>query len=256
MVTGPWAASIARGRAASCAGLRRWPGLEAAFAGDELWLRGSDLEPDLDRALRQIPGLRRFAQIGDGLLAPVGCLVPTTRLPPAAAWQGIDCIFPPRLPPSRLPALRPAALPFTIERGGGEQAASALLLDAAAPLAAWVEWAAEARLLRLTFARAADGRVLLLSAPLPPLPGLAHWCAGDLVVPCGLRWQPAVPAAVLAEVLRQSSGAEAGSRFLFAADGSWQVLPAAGFVRADRASLRASVDVDPAPDWGGPRQHG
>src|SRR4051812_30727594 len=87
----PWAVILPRDNALAVGALRLRSNVEVNARGHELWLRGPDLTDDLDRALRKLPGARRFSLTSDDRLTPPGARVPTGQLPkdgwrPLSAW--------------------------------------------------------------------------------------------------------------------------------------------------------------------------
>ena len=80
----PWAAHLPLDQAPACSHLRLRVDVEFATSGATLWLRGENLDADIDLALRRIPGLTRYRRLDDELLAPIGQSVPVATLPGGA----------------------------------------------------------------------------------------------------------------------------------------------------------------------------
>jgi len=79
--------------------------------------------------------------------------------------------------------------------------------------------------------------VLVQGEPLPPLPGRRFVVQGNVAVPAGFSWQPAVSPAVLARLL----GAREDELALLYEDGTYCRLLAEQFVAATRAAVRATM---------------
>ncbi len=233
-MTGPWAARVPVGNERGLAALRLVPGLEVAELTDGIWLRGSGSGEELDRALRCVPDLVRFAILEGGLLRPVLRLLPDGHLP-VTTWRSIDEWAAPEPQPAAIPGEVGSRLELRLVPSAREEPAGALVA-AARDWRTWAALAASVRLDPLTFAAAADGRVLVRGTPLPPLPGTRCTDREGLVVPAGWTWTPAVGAAVVAGRL----GLEPGDAALFDAGGTWELVPADAFVPATRPAVRAT----------------
>jgi hypothetical protein len=240
-----WAACLARADVAAAGRLRQVAGIEVCAEGDEIWLRGERLEEDLERRLRAMPGAKRFLVWADGQLQPPGSRVPKGRLPdgpwvPLTRWMGAE------FPQTGLAGRLGEKVPLGLVRALVPEEPAVLL----AGIQAWAAYAAEApqvRLDRWVFALASDGRVVVRGRPLPPLPGGRYVEHEGVAVPAGWAWSPPVGVAVLRELL----GLAPGDLALWRADGAWERIVAAGFVRASRAAARASAEEQkksPSPD--------
>jgi hypothetical protein len=216
--------------------LRTVPGIEANEADDHFWLRGDTLDDDLDLKLRKLPGAVRYTVLPDGQLVARGDRVPKGRLPdgewtPLADWIGL-------VPqPAALSGESGQRVPLRLVRGDEDQAPTILVTD----LAAWQSYvvgAPELRLRPLTFAAAADGRVLVRGHPLPPLPGVRYVEHDRVAIPCGLTFSPPLEPPVLHELLGLASGELA----LFDADGGFERVHSDQFVRATRSAARFTAE--------------
>lgn len=231
-----WAARFERADAKAVGTLRLRPGLEVLEHEGSLWLRGEGSDDALDLALRKIPGAERFEVLPDGVLRPVGLRVPRGRLPdgvwtPLRGWLVLE-------PQSgALAGATDAPAGLSVIRSAATADPNVLVL----PLAAWCDWvlqAPEVRLRPLDFAADRQGRAVVRGTPLPPLAG-ERWVEGSgVAVPCGYAWTPALEAPALRAWLRL----EPGDLALLAPDGGIDVVPAAAFVRARRAAVRATVE--------------
>jgi hypothetical protein len=129
-------------------------------------------------------------------------------------------------------------VPLRLERAHEERPATLLLTT----LAAWSAYATSApaaRLRPLRFAVAADGRAIVVGAPLPPIPGRRFAERDGIAVPCGFAWDPPVEPAVLREVLQL----DAGDLALLDESGACEHIESAHFARASRAAVRATVEA-------------
>lgn len=198
-----------------------------------MWLRGPDLTDEIDAALRRVPGLERFRLLPGDLLAAPGADVPSDRLP-SLAWKPIADQFAPAFPRSSSAGDRPESVPFRVVASSEERAAAALLTD----VDEWERWcadAAEVRLMRLRFAACADGRVLVVGSPLPPIPhARTLWDDANALVPCGFVPQPDIGG----DALRRVLGLAEGDFALLSSDGAFEVIPGAVFAAASRSAAR------------------
>ena len=86
MTNPTWALAADRSALRAIARLRQLPGLEVCERGEQIWLRGSSLDPALERTLKLIPGGRQYRLLEGGPLVAAGKLVPSGELP-AGNWQ-------------------------------------------------------------------------------------------------------------------------------------------------------------------------
>lgn len=224
------------------AAVRTLPSLHAAPdpATGRLWLRTGPSAEQLAPALRQLPALARYTLDAAGRLFEPGRLTPTAALP-ALAWQPLPELLPVALPTAALPAQGvPRYQPRLVPSAQAEPGAA--LLTSLAEWLRYAETAPEIRLQALRFAAAADGRVLLLGHPLPPLPGQEYWLApgaapAGLLLPAGY----ALEAPLLAPLLARQLVPEQDALLLFAPDGSWERVPTAHLLPATRAAVRRTA---------------
>jgi hypothetical protein len=210
-----------------------------------LWVKGPGAA-DGPRLLG-LPAEARFVVGADGALRRPGGRLPVGSLPegpwlPIADAVGVEA-------PAHASPARPQPLDLALEPAGAEQPARGLLVDQGA-LAAWADRASDLRLAGLRVSLRSDGQALVLreeaGPPLPPLRGPRLWVDEPLLVPCGLRWAPRVPAGVVAEVFDLLPG----ERLLLEAGGAAR-LPEAAFGPLTRAALRdrlTSAEGPPGPD--------
>ena len=239
VVSVPWAVRLPPSSAPAAGALRLRTDVRVAEAGDWLWLRGDQMDAALDLELRKIPGARRYTVNPDGSVTEVGRRLPAADLPRGGAWPTLSSWLAPRPQPAALAGLTPARAPLRVERGGGERPADVLVTTAAA-FAHYAAGAPAARLRRLRFAAASDGRAVIMGEPLPPLPGRRYSSDRGVAVPCGFVLSPRLDAAVLRPLLGLSAD---GDLALFHDDGSYERVDALNFARAARGTARATRDA-------------
>ena len=201
-MTGAWAACVAAAIPEHLGRLRLEEGLQVACQGEETWLRGPDIQLPVYEALRRIPTLRRFRldaddqlYLGDDRL-PSGVL-PNLRWQPIREFVTVAASDAQYTPPS----IDKITLALVRADRADEQPPNLMITSAAA----FGDWAVDApafRLQPLRFAADADGRIVILGTPLPPIAGRRFLERQDVAVPCGYTWAPAVPAGVVRQVLR------------------------------------------------------
>jgi len=226
-----WAVRLNVDDAASLGPLRCRPGLEVCRQDNYCWLRGGDWGESIDRALRALPG-RRFTVLPDRQLVEFGALVPKGHLPdgpwtPLSRWMAVQA------PTPALAAGPARRVRLSLVRGGPVREAN-VLVTRIGPFTDWASWAAQVRLERLSFAAGDDGRTVVHGTPLPPITGRPFVEEQGVAVPAGWTWRPGVAAAVL----RPLFGLEENDLALLGEDGTWERIPAAGFVRAARSAVR------------------
>jgi hypothetical protein len=102
----------------------------------------------------------------------------------------------------------------------------------------WTGTAAQVRLNKLAFAVSRGGDVVVRGEPAPPLPGTRFVERQGVAAAAGCRWQPAMDV----EVVRKLLGLAEGDCALLHADGKWELIPAADFVRASRSAVRRTAE--------------
>jgi hypothetical protein len=216
-------------------GVRGVSGLQAAEAAGELWLRGLPATGELPLVVRSLPATAAYALDAQGRLFPLGSLTPTAQLP-TLTWHPVPAFIPLELPTAALPAQGIPRYHVRLVPSARAEAGAALLTT----LAAWrvyAETAPEIRLSGLRFAVAADQRVLLLGAPLPPVPGEEHWLQRGLLLPAGFDFEAPLLAPLLAKQLNPAADAV----LLFAADGSWERILTQNILPVTRSAVRLTV---------------
>jgi hypothetical protein len=81
-----WAFVVDRASLRAIARLRQQSGIEVCEQRDVIWLRGSALDPALEKLLKLIPGGQSYRVLASGQLVASGKLVPSGELP-TGAWQ-------------------------------------------------------------------------------------------------------------------------------------------------------------------------
>ncbi len=231
-----WVACLPSSHVASIGALRLAPGIETHASGESVWLRGCELDKDLDRRLRALPGARRFRVLADGQLLAVGRRVPQGRIPdgpwvPLVRWLGIE------LPPASGAARLGRPIPLELQPSS-DVAEPSVLLTSMDCWGACADECPQVRLDRWRFAVSGNGRVAIAGRPLPSLPGLRLVDYNGIAVPAGWYWSPPVEPAVL----RERFGLEGDDLMLWHAEGALEHVPGGHFVRATRLAIRATVE--------------
>jgi len=182
-----------------------------------------------------LPATGRFEWLSPDKLRPLENRIPSQRLP-VLGWQRLDAWLRVEFPAAALPGNQPETVALRLVRSGDERNPDLLLtrLDTFQQFAAQ---AALVRLVRLRFAAAADGRVLVHGTPLPPLPGQRFVLRSGVAVPVGYGWEPAVSAEVLAHRL----GASDEAPVLWNEDGTITRLHSEQFIPATRSAVLATA---------------
>jgi hypothetical protein len=233
---GGWAVRLPRESAHAAAALRLRSGVLAAGVDDAVWLRGDRLANGLELELRKLPGGERFDLAPDGTLTPRGARIPTGTLPAGATWQPLATFVTVTPQPAALAGQLSRRAALRLVRANVEQPASVLETT----LPEWTNYATAAPLVRLRplrFAAAADGRVVVRGAPLPPLSGRRYVEHEGVAVPAGFVLEPALDATSIRALL----GIDADALALFDEDGRWERADANDFVRASRSGARATA---------------
>jgi hypothetical protein len=233
----PWAIQLARHDARALAGLRLRPGIEVAEIENEVWVRGKAADEELTLKLSALPAQARYEWLSDNRLRRLEKLIPAGSLP-VLRWEPIKAWVQIEFPTAALPIAEAVPVGLQLVRSAEEHEADLLLTN----IEQWSRFAltaAKVRLERLRFAVDNGGRVLVQGNPLPPLPGKRFVVRGNVAVPAGFAWSPAVSTGVL---LRLFGGAE-NSLVLWEEQGAITRLVAEQFVPATRAAVKATEQV-------------
>ncbi|MEW6158746.1 MAG: hypothetical protein AB1813_15075 [Verrucomicrobiota bacterium] len=232
-----WAICLHKEDAACLGALRLFPGIEAAAEDHCLWVRGARVEEPLDRLLRGLPAVARFEWLPHDRLRRIDRHIPYESFP-NLRWQTLKALLPVVLPSASSPATPPPPVSLRLVRSA-EESESALLLTSFELWKTFARNAPKVRLDRLQFALNDRGEVLVLGKPLPPLPGRQFARHGNIAVPSGFLWQPAVSAEVLARRLALPSEALA----LWFEDGTITQVHFEQFVPAQRSAICATAEA-------------
>jgi hypothetical protein len=233
-VTFPWALSVAREDAAALVGLRLRPRIEVGQTGQQVWLRGQPADESLVALLHALPATGRYEWQAPDRLRRLDQRIPSARLP-NLQWQPLDSWLLVELPAAALPANIPFAVALRLMRSGEEHEPD-LLLTRINEFRNFARQAALVRLERLTFAAAADGRVLVRGTPLPSLPGSRFVLHDGVAVPAGFAWAPGVSKQVLA----RRFGASPEALVLWYEDGTSSRFHTEHFVPAAPSAVLAT----------------
>lgn len=240
-MTCAWVLSVPPSSAAWLSLLRYQAGVGICEQEEVLWLQGKSLNDDLVRSIARIPGATLFNVLQDGQLVRQGELVPTSRVV-SGPWQLFDEWFRQAISlPSGLTSAPKTlditnALEIQLVRSSLPREAT-LLQTTLDKFQAYVSDAPQWRLERWKFAASADGLVIILGTPLPPLPGNLWVVENDIAVPAGFCWNPAVAGATLRRVL----GLQPGCLALLHQDRTWELLPQEAWVHCTRSAVRLTV---------------
>lgn len=231
----PWAIYIAKEDRATLAGLRLVQGIEVGERADEIWLRGKPIADSLQSKLAGLPALERFEWLVSNRLRRVDQRVPSRALP-QLSWQPIATWSEVRLPLAAFPADLPAKIAARLVRSSEEKQPH-LVLTSIDEFNRFCATAAAIRLKPLRFAANADGEVLILGQPLPPLKGRRFVLHGRIAVPAGFSWQPAVSV----QILERSWSVAGDAMIVWDEDGTITRLHSEQFIPATRSAVRASA---------------
>jgi len=212
--------------------LRLAPGLEVAVVDDALWVRGRGGDAALSLRLMAVPAQARYTWPEGEALRPVGSRLATARMP-KTEWQLLRQWLQVTLPMAALPPPPPVPLALALVTAVEMQPANAFETT----VERWAEWtntAPAVRLKPLRVVASASGRVLVLGAPSPSIPGRAMVESDGIVVPAGYQWRPAVSATTV----RRAFGAAAGTLIFWEPTGA-QLLSSELIAAATRAGARA-----------------
>jgi hypothetical protein len=197
-------ASLPPDALAALAGLRRRRDVTVRRHAGRAWVRWPSGDDAVLACLLPVAGADFFLRRGDHWYRP-GEHLPAFGLPPDDGGQPLDqALFPTRVEPT--PVGDPVIIPqqIVLVRDTTPRPAAALRCR----LAEVGRWADTATTAELAAVRGAccDGTVLLLGARLPALAGAERFWGAAVLVPLGLRFEPALPEAALREALGVDAG--------------------------------------------------
>ncbi len=199
-----------------------------------IWLRGAMGKDQPDSLFRKLPLSHTFRLGANEGLFPQKNLTPVGKLPDLD-WKPIADFVPIALPKSALPAVTQAQVPLQLVRSEATKPSAALLLNWI-DWAGWMETAPMARFESLHYAASENGEVLVIGAPLPPLPGQEYWAEDLVFLPLGFDLE--LPAMRL--LLKPRCNADEQAILLFYEDGSFQKIEKTKFIPATRGGIRRS----------------
>ena len=210
--------------------------LTVAIHREQLWLRGLPAGSALPIAIKQLPAIETYQMdVGYRLFHP-SKPTPIGRLP-GCAWEPVSTFIKPKLPTAALAGQSQSVHPLNIVDRHEVHEGRALLTD----LKSWHHYAETApriRLSALRFAVRADQSVLVIGAPLPPLPGAEYWQRENLLIPAGHDFESSFVTSLVSRKLNPD-----GLYFLlFDRSGQWQPIPIDQVVPATRSAIRLTVE--------------
>lgn len=234
-----WVARLAVPLATALDPLRQLSSLEGRLTGTWIWVKGGPLTESQQALCAAVPWHNRFTSATDGWLFEADQSLPWGKLP-EGPWRPLAELLVPLAPPASFPGeLRNRAL-LEIQRSAAPAAhatPATLLMLPAADWYAYAHTAPALRLERLSFVlNEAQGQVLVLGEPLPPLPGRRYYFHGPAAIPCGHAPFPALQPATLATWLRLAEGETA----LFDEDGTYARISADHWRPASRSTVRVN----------------
>lgn len=222
--------------AAALGTVRTFPGLEAAAVDQQIWLRGIPAgEPD--PKISQLPAVQTYFMDKQERLFEPGTLTPTATLPPLE-WQPLVSFIKVTLPISALPGVMGKPQRVKLARHSHMVDSTALLTT----LEAWEEYATSAPLIRLQhlyFAVSENNEVLIVGAPLVPLPGKSYSIKNNILLPVGYDFDPPV----IAELVAAELNPENDGLLLFHQNGHWEKIRMDCFVAATRSAVRLTNSI-------------
>ena len=222
--------------AASLGSIRTFPGLLAAVDNEHIWVRGIPTGKP-DPKIIQLPAEQTYFMDEEEHLFPQGTHTPTAKLP-ALEWQPLLSFIKVILPVSALPAVMEKPQLVKLARHSHMVESTALLTT----LEAWEEYATHAPLIRLQhlyFAVSEHYEVLIVGAPLVPLPGKAFTLKNNILIPVGYDFDP--PA--IAELVSAELNPDNDGILLFHESGSWEKIRMDYFVPATRSAVRLTNSI-------------
>lgn len=223
-------------------GLLSGKSVQAAIEHDTLWIRYSASNEKVVRVEALLPGqrwkacLESMADNGD-LLAPLGKQVATERLPADLNWSPLEDLIQWRLPTAALSGhvSDDDQMSLRLVRSSVESKPAGAMVEFQT-LQKWLETAPAIRLQSLEYCVDAQAKVcLVLGEPLPPIPCRYLWDAGDVFVPAGMCWAPAVDAVHV----REAFGVGPGEMLAWFATDDWSVISRDNLMPLRRSSFRA-----------------
>ena len=228
----PWTVCLPLEEAEHLGKLRLINGLSILVDGASVWLRGDDLDEELNQRIRSIPNAIRFMIKADRQLTRQGETVPCAQLPDGN-WQPLRGWLSVKLPVAGFAAVAGPGVMLKLVRSSKNRQANLMRTS-------WERWrtyaitAPAVRLSRLGFAVSENAEVLIRGTPLPPIPGRHFLEDNGIIIPIGWQFEPNVGSKVVRQVLKL----DATEKALFSEDGSFELVPDTAFVQATRSAVR------------------
>ncbi|WNJ19288.1 hypothetical protein [Pontibacter sp. G13] len=170
--------------------LIRWrthPALEAAQIGESYWVAHQEWSEKVPKILLQIPNDGVFYLDDRRRLFPMEGITPVGTMP-NLNWQSLQALFPIDVPTASLPGqgIQPVTLQLIADTAC--PAPNALLIEED-HWDTFLQTAPAFKLAKWEYARSNTKQILVLGAPLPPLPGTSYHRSGQLLIPTGWRFQ-------------------------------------------------------------------
>lgn len=229
-----WVVRIRRDDAEAVARLRMKVGVEAAFSGDDVWLRGEG--EGVLKDLADQPVLQVFETEDHVLLHPPGERIPTDRLPSGLVWRSLAEVSQPVGLQTSLPSVVNQKLTLKLVRCAEPGTVNLLRLELS-ELVRWAEDAPAIRLEGLEYACSEDDVVVVTGARLPSLSAERFVLRDGLALIAGWRLDPPVPVSVVKAIV----GASANSIVLIDCAGMAETIELNHFVPLTRASVRMTA---------------
>jgi hypothetical protein len=216
------------------AGLRTAPDVTVRLLDRHAWVYWPPENEDVLRRVRPVSGVELY-ECQEGNWYRHGHRLPTSDVPAeteAVALHGV--LFPAPVQPEvgPLPALRPTTL--RLVRDDHPRPTTALRCSLAA-LGRWADRVPTAELNAVRAARAGT-TALLLGSPLPSLPGGERFWGEQVLVPLGLRAEPALRE----RAWKEAFGIDAEHFLLLSGHGA-EAVPQAAFAPLTRSGVRLAL---------------
>lgn len=215
--------------------IRHWQNLRVAQDGDVIWIRGLSKEQVQSKELKWIPFLHCYTA-KDNLLFRIGHLVPERRLPASLLWNPIERLMNISISNwnhNYFGIQEQVAVKIVPVEKDAEAFAVWSRIEVAAP---YIYTALKIRLDHLAWVLL-DGKALFLGIPVPGVPGVPFWKAGNHLLPVGYDF--AFP--VLKEVIADKIDQEREHWILWHTDSSYTLIPRASVKPLSISSFRLST---------------
>ncbi|MFK7820602.1 MAG: hypothetical protein AB8G99_17915 [Planctomycetaceae bacterium] len=234
-----WAIRIQQSERQQLSKLRGYADIEVCSSTKDgtVWIQGTESDK-LQPILASISG-DRFDILPDDQLIERGKRVPTEVLP-SGDWKPVDAWLEVELPVPQLANAQFKSVSLELKRVTSEPIEANGLLTTAEAWLNYIEHTAEVRIKPLQFAACADGRVVVIGSPLPPLPGTRLIIKEDVAIPAGFEWSPQVEPIVVRRVFN-SRGATDGDLVIWTATDQWEAIDSHSIVPATRAAVRTTL---------------